>query len=119
VYTCADGRHVAVGALEERFYLEFVRGLGLDPAVLPDRDETANWPRLRRIFALRFAKAGRDAWADRFEGSEACVTPVLSLAEAAEHPHNRSRGTYRRDDAGGLRAAPAPRFLDDMRVGEP
>jgi alpha-methylacyl-CoA racemase len=119
VYTCADGRHVAVGALEERFYLAFVRGLGLDPAGLPDRDETANWPRLRRIFALLFAEAARDAWAARFEGTEACVTPVLSLAEAAEHPHNRSRGTYRRDDAGGLRAAPAPRFLENMRVGEP
>jgi alpha-methylacyl-CoA racemase len=124
VYTCADGRHVAVGALEERFYLEFVLGLGLDPDLLPDRDEPANWPRLRRIFALRFAGAARDAWAARFEGSAACVTPVLSLAEAAEHPHHRARGTYTRDDAGALWPAPAPRFLDDLpareaAVGEP
>jgi alpha-methylacyl-CoA racemase len=124
VYTCADGRHVAVGALEERFYLEFVHGLGLDPDRLPDRDEPANWPRLRRAFALRFAEAGRDAWAARFEGSQACVTPVLSLAEAAEHPHLRARGTYPRDEAGALRPAPAPRFLDELPVraaaiGEP
>ncbi len=118
VYTCADGRHIAVGALEERFYLEFVRGLGLDPGALPDRDEPANWPRLRRVFALRFAEAGRDAWAARFEGTAACVTPVLSLAEAAGHPHHRARGTYPRDDAGAIRPAPAPRLLDDVPVRE-
>jgi alpha-methylacyl-CoA racemase len=123
VYACADGRHIAVGALEERFYLEFVRGLGLDPAQLPDRDDRREWPRLRRVFARRFAQAGRDAWARRFAGTQACVTPVLSLAEAAEHPHHRARGTYRRDGA-GLLPAPAPRFLDELpvraaAVGEP
>jgi len=124
VYTCADGRHVAVGALEERFYLAFVRGLGLDARQLPDRDDPENWPRLRRAFALRFAEDGRDAWARRFEGSEACVTPVLSLAEAAEHPHHRARGTYRSDGAGLRLPGPAPRFLEDLpvrgaAVGEP
>ena len=112
VYTCADGRHVAVGALEERFYRQFVRGLGLDPEQLPDRDDPAQWPALRRQFALRFATADRDSWAGRFDGTEACVTPVLSLAEAAEHPHHRARGTYR-DEAGLRLPAAAPRFLDD------
>lgn len=120
VYACADGRHIAVGALEERFYLAFVRGLGLDPGQLPDRDDPGNWPALRRIFALRFAEAGRDAWAARLAESEACVTPVLSLAEAAEHPHHRARGTYARDASGALRPAPAPRLLalDDLPVRE-
>jgi alpha-methylacyl-CoA racemase len=112
VYTCADGRHIAVGALEERFYQAFVRGLGLDPAQLPDRDDPAQWSALRRRFALRFATADRDWWAGRFEGTDACVTPVLSLAEAAEHPHHRARGTYR-DEAGLRLPAAAPRFLDD------
>jgi alpha-methylacyl-CoA racemase len=111
VYACADGRHIAVGALEERFYLEFVRGLGLDPAQLPDRDDPEHWPGLRRAFALQFAECDRDTWAKRFEESEACVTPVLSLAEAAEHPHHRARGTYR-GGAGRRLPAPAPRFLD-------
>jgi len=113
VYTCADGRHVAVGALEERFYAQFVRGLGLDPDELPDRDDPEHWPALRRLFALRFAEADRDSWATRFEGTEACVTPVLSLEEAAEHPHHRARGTYR-DEAGLRLPAAAPRFLDHL-----
>ncbi|MGH3415621.1 MAG: CaiB/BaiF CoA transferase family protein [Actinocrinis sp.] len=116
VYTCADGRHIAVGALEERFYLAFVRGLGLDPAQLPDRDDPERWPALRRVFALRIAQADRDTWAAGFEGTDACVTPVLSLAEAADHPHHRARGTYR--DESGLRLpAAVPRFVHS--VGEP
>jgi alpha-methylacyl-CoA racemase len=102
VYRCADGRHVAVGALEERFYGALVRGLGLDADALPDRDDPENWPKLRRGCEQRFAEADRDEWARRFEGSEACVTPVLSFDEAAEHPHHRARGTYGRG---------APRFV--------
>ncbi len=111
VYTCADGRHIAVGALERRFYLAFVRGLGLDPEQLPDRDDPAAWPELRRRFAEAISGRGRDEWAAAFEGTEACVTPVLDLDEAAAHPHNHARGLFRTVD--GLRQpAPAPRFHD-------
>ncbi|MFI5807656.1 CaiB/BaiF CoA transferase family protein [Streptomyces sp. NPDC051561] len=101
-YRCADGGHVAVGALEERFYAALLDGLGLDAAALPDREDPANWAELQRRFADRFATADRDVWAARFEGTEGCVTPVLTLQEAAAHPHQVAR-------AGGP-AVPAPRF---------
>jgi alpha-methylacyl-CoA racemase len=101
-YPCADGGHVAVGALEERFYAALLDGLGLDARALPDRDDPANWPALREEFARRFACHDRDHWARLFEPTEACVTPVLTAAEAASHPHHRAR------DSGP--AVPAPRF---------
>ncbi|MEC4017655.1 CaiB/BaiF CoA transferase family protein [Streptomyces sp. H27-D2] len=101
-YVCADGRHVAVGALEEAFYAALLDGLGLDPAALPDRGEPANWPALRAVFAERFAGRDRDVWAEVFASTDACVSPVLSLAEAAGHPHHRARGSGP--------AVPAPRF---------
>ncbi|MDX6315817.1 MAG: alpha-methylacyl-CoA racemase, partial [Streptomyces sp.] len=109
VYACADGRHVAVGALEERFYAALLHGLGLDPADLPDRDDPANWPALQARFTARFAERTRDAWADHFDGTEACVTPVLTLDEAADHPHLRTRGTapcFDRTPSGAGRAIP-------------
>ncbi|WP_354643044.1 CaiB/BaiF CoA transferase family protein [Kitasatospora camelliae] len=101
-YPCADGRYVAVGALEERFYAALLDGLELDPAALPDRDCPAHWPKLRALFAERFARRDRDAWAARFEGTEACVTPVLTVHEAAQHPHHLARKSGP--------ATPAPRF---------
>ncbi|WP_405657510.1 CaiB/BaiF CoA transferase family protein [Streptomyces sp. NBC_00079] len=101
-YACADGGHVAVGALEERFYRALLDGLELDPERLPDRSDPVNWPSLRRVFAHRIRTQSRDEWARRFEETEACVTPVLSVAEAAAHPHHQARGSGP--------AAPAPRF---------
>jgi len=105
VYECADGGHIAVGALEERFYQALAEGLGLDPANLPDRDDPANWPALRELFAERFAQRDRDEWARAFEQTDACVTPVLTTAEAARHPHLVQRNTF----SHGQPAA-APRF---------
>ncbi|MER5632042.1 CaiB/BaiF CoA transferase family protein [Streptomyces nitrosporeus] len=101
-YACADGGHIAVGALEDRFYAALLDGLALDPGRLPDRQDPANWPALRRAFADRFLRRDRDAWAGHFEDTDACVTPVLSLDEAALHPHQRARGS--------APGAPAPRF---------
>ncbi|WP_101258519.1 CaiB/BaiF CoA transferase family protein [Streptomyces barkulensis] len=101
-YECADGRHMAVGALEERFYTALLDGLGLDPGSLPDRDDTANWPVLERLFEERFARYDRDTWTARFAGTEACATPVLTVEEAASHPHHLARGSGP--------TAPAPRF---------
>jgi alpha-methylacyl-CoA racemase len=107
-YTCRDGGFVAVGALEPRFYAALVAGLGLDAERAPQFD-IAGWPRLHALFADIFATRDRDDWAARFAGTEACVTPVLSLSEAGAHPHNRARGTFA--DVGGLsQPAPAPRF---------
>ncbi|HZM78175.1 MAG TPA: CaiB/BaiF CoA-transferase family protein [Candidatus Limnocylindrales bacterium] len=106
IYECADGGHVAVGALEERFYHALVAGLGLDAAPLPDRDDPANWPALRELFASRFAERDRDEWARVFEATDACVTPVLSTAEAMRHPHLAQRRTFTEQ----AQPAPAPRF---------
>ena len=108
-YTCADGEYVAVGAIEPRFYEALLSGLELTRDVVPDRDDKANWAALRSLLAARFAAQPRAYWVDRFHGTEACVTPVLSFDEAAEDPHLKARGTYLRVD-GNLSAAPAPRF---------
>lgn len=108
-YACADGRFVAVGALEAKFYAELVAGLGLDPGVLPDRDDPATWPALTKVLQEVFVGRTRDEWAAVFEGTDACVTPVLDYREAAEHGHVRSRGSVTRVD-GRLSSGPAPRF---------
>jgi len=106
-YGCKDGRFVAVGALEPQFYAALIAGLELEPETAPQFD-IAGWPALHARFAAVFATRDRDDWAARFEGSDACVTPVLTLAEAARHPHNKTRGTF--FEQGVVQAAPAPRF---------
>lgn len=108
-YACADGRFVAVGALEEHFWAALLERLGDEAAELPDRADRAAWPALHTGLARIFATRDRDAWVEHFAGSDACVTPVLTFAEAADHPHLRARGTYTEQD-GRIQAAPAPRF---------
>ncbi|MFJ4684050.1 CaiB/BaiF CoA transferase family protein [Streptomyces sp. NPDC091377] len=111
VYRCADGGHVAVGALEPQFFAALLRVLGLtgDPDFARQRDP-ATWPVMRTRLTEIFARRPRDEWASLFLGRNACVTPVLSLTEAVEHPHNMARGTHRRGPRGGPEPAPAPRF---------
>jgi alpha-methylacyl-CoA racemase len=108
-YTCADGQHVAIGPLEPRFYAQLLDGLGLDPTTLPAQGDVAGYPVLRERFTAAFATRTRDEWAAVFEGTEACVTPVLALDEVADHPHLTARGTIVAPD-GVRQAAPAPRF---------
>jgi alpha-methylacyl-CoA racemase len=108
-YTCADGRHVAVGALEPQFYAALVAGLGLDAATLPDRDDRTSWPELRATFAACFATKSRDEWADVFADLDACVAPVLELGEVTAHPHNVARGLIVEVD-GVEQPAVAPRL---------
>ncbi|MFB7335397.1 CaiB/BaiF CoA transferase family protein [Streptomyces adustus] len=109
VYETADGGWMAVGALEPQFYAEFVALLGLVGEVLPDRADPRNWPELRALFTARFKTADRARWTAVFEGTDACVAPVLSLHEAAGHRHLAARGTY--TEAYGItQPAPAPRF---------
>ena len=108
-YACADGRFVAVGALEPHFFAALVAGLGLNVDELGKQYDRAGWPQMRQRFTEAFATGTRDEWAQRFAGVEACVTPVLTFAEAAEHPHLAHRGTYVEVD-GVVQAAPAPRF---------
>ena len=108
-YETADGRHVAVGALEPQFYAELLRGLGLDDAGLPAQHDLAGWPVLRARFTDVFKQRTQAEWTEIFEGSDACVAPVLALGEARSHPHNVARGTF--TDVGGVvQPAPAPRF---------
>ncbi|MGW0940420.1 CaiB/BaiF CoA transferase family protein [Streptomyces sp. NPDC002666] len=111
VYETAEGGWMAVGALEPQFYTVFVSLLGLDGDELPDRADPRNWPELRAAFTTRFKSATRQEWTAVFEGSDACVAPVLSLHEAARHRHLAGRGTY--TEAYGItQPAPAPRFSD-------
>ncbi|MCX3059899.1 CaiB/BaiF CoA transferase family protein [Streptomyces beihaiensis] len=107
-YETADGQCMAVGALEQQFYDEFIALMGLAD-VAPDRKDLARWGELRDAVAARFRERTRDEWTAVFEGSDACVAPVLSLREAPHHPHLAARGTF--VDHGGItQPAPAPRF---------
>jgi alpha-methylacyl-CoA racemase len=109
VYECADGRHVAVGAIEPQFYGALLAGLGLDQADLPGQHDQASWPAIRQRFAVIFATRARDEWAAVFAGTDACVTPVLSLAEAPADPHMAARQSL--VTLGGvIQAGVAPRF---------
>jgi alpha-methylacyl-CoA racemase len=108
-YQTADG-YLAVGAIEPRFYAVLLAGLGLaEDESLPDRDDRASWPALRERFASVIAGRTTAQWTEVFAGTDACVAPVLSLAEAVKHPHNQARGTF--TEVGGVtQPAPAPRF---------
>ncbi|HUR75609.1 MAG TPA: CaiB/BaiF CoA-transferase family protein [Sporichthya sp.] len=108
-YTCADGRWVAVGAIEPQFYAALLEGLHLTDAELPNQLDRSGWPTLRARFAEVFSTRTRDDWAAHFDGTDACVTPVLEWDEVAQHPHHAARGTL--VELGGVvQAAPAPRF---------
>lgn len=108
-YGTADGGYVAVAPLKPQFYAEMVDLLGLSADDLPDRDDRSRWPELRRTLTRTFASRTRDEWADLFDGTDACVTPVLSIAEATVHPHHVARRTYV-EEFGVTQPAPAPRF---------
>lgn len=112
VYETSDGRWMSVGGLEPQFYAAMERvlvGAGLDISDLPDRYDLAEWPALRKVLAETFVTKTQAEWTTLFDGTEACVAPVVPMNEAAQHPHNLARGTYVERD-GLLQAAPAPRF---------
>ncbi|MEO3856351.1 CaiB/BaiF CoA-transferase family protein [Acrocarpospora sp. B8E8] len=108
-YACADQRYVAVGALEPQFFSALLDGLGIDAREFGRQHDRACWPEMRRRFTATFATRTREEWAARFAGTDACVTPVLTFAEATGHPQLAARGTYVEVD-GVVQAAPAPRF---------
>ncbi|MFJ1646976.1 CaiB/BaiF CoA transferase family protein [Streptomyces sp. NPDC088258] len=107
-YETADGRYMAVGALEPRFYRQFVGLLGVADQ-LPSRNDFDRWDELREAVAARFRTRTRARWTEVFAGSDACVAPVLSLGEAPTHPHLAARATFT-EHAGLVQPAPAPRF---------
>ena len=109
VYPTKDGKWLAVGAIEARFYGELIERLGLKGRQLPEQHDRKGWPLLRAAFAERIATKTRSEWEEAFKGSDACVAPVLTLGEVKAHPHNRARATFVERD-GVLQPAPAPRF---------
>jgi alpha-methylacyl-CoA racemase len=109
VYETADGRHLAVGALEPRFWAELLERVGLPADDLPAQLDRDSWSLLRERLAATFRARTRDEWCRLLEGTDACVAPVLSLLEAPTHPHNQARTTF--IEVGDVtQPAPAPRF---------
>jgi alpha-methylacyl-CoA racemase len=109
-YRTRDGQYVSVGAIEPQFYAALLRGLGLDPATMPHQMDQSRWPETAARFAEIFASKTRAEWSDVFDGTDACVAPVLGLGEAGDHPHNRARDLLIADTSGKLEPAPAPRL---------
>jgi alpha-methylacyl-CoA racemase len=108
-YRCADGGFVAVGALEPKFFAAFAQGIGLDEAFVRGQYDRRRWPAMREAIAALLVAQTRDHWAVRFDGSDACVAPVLTLAEAPAHAHAQARQAYVEID-GVVQPGPAPRF---------
>ena len=108
-YRTADGRYMAVGALEPQFFHVLVSGLEIDRTGKPDQYDRSGWPEMRREFATAFAAKSRDEWSEVFEGVDACVSPVLSMGDAPVYSHNQYRKTFV-DVAGSMQPGPAPRF---------
>jgi alpha-methylacyl-CoA racemase len=109
VYETKDGKWLAVGAIEKRFYEELIERLGLADKDLPKQHDRKRWPELKKHIAEAIASRTRAEWEHVFEGSDACVAPVLALGEVDKHPHNIARSTFLKRD-GVLQPAPAPRF---------
>lgn len=108
-YETADGRHIAVACLEPQFFAEFARLLPLEDRFARAQYDIRLWPEMRAAITARVMEKSRDDWWSIFADTDACVAPVLSMAEAPDHPHNVARGTFRREGR-LVRAAPAPRF---------
>jgi len=108
-YETADGQFMSVGAIEQRFYAELLKGLEVDPESLPHQFDLAKWPEMIERFSEVFKTRTRDQWTAIFEGKDACVAPVLNLDEVAKHPHNKEREII--IDLNGVpQPAPAPRL---------
>jgi len=120
-YETKDGKYVAIGSIEPKFYEELLSRLGLKDQKLPAQHDRRGWPALRTLFSEKFKEKSRDQWCAVFEGSDACFAPVLTFSEARAHPHNAARGTFTR--VGEVdQPAPAPRFSrtpGNIRRGPP
>jgi len=106
-YLTSDGKYMAVGAVESKFFAEFSHLTGLDPNI--DHLDRSNWQALRKDIEGIFVTKTQEEWIEIFSGTDACVAPVMSIAEALKHPHNVQRNTF--VNIGGItQPAPAPRF---------
>ncbi|HEV3352846.1 MAG TPA: CaiB/BaiF CoA-transferase family protein [Acidimicrobiales bacterium] len=109
VYETADGKFMAIGAIEQQFYAELLERSGLKDIELPFQMDRDQWPAMKDQFAALFKRKTRDEWQSILEGTDACAVPVLSMTEAPSHPHNVARQTFIERD-GVVQPAPAPRF---------
>ncbi|HVP08305.1 MAG TPA: CaiB/BaiF CoA-transferase family protein [Burkholderiales bacterium] len=108
-YETRDGKYVAIGSIESKFYEELLSRLGLSAQDLPAQHDRKGWPALRKAFAEKFKERSREEWCEAFDGSDACFAPVLTFSEARTHPHNVARATFTR--SGKVeQPSPAPRF---------
>ncbi len=108
-YECADGRHVALGPLEPKFFAELARRIGLDERFVKRQYDRRVWPEMRAAIAALMRTKTRDEWCAVLEGSDACFAPVLAMTEAPQHAHAQARGGFVEVD-GVMQPAPAPRF---------
>lgn len=109
-YETADGKFMSVGAIEPQFYAQLLEGLGLDASEMAHQYDRDAWPKTAARFADVFKTKSRDQWAVIFDGTDACVAPILTLGEAPGHPHNRARGTFTRGVGGSIAPQAAPRL---------
>ena len=109
VYETSDGKYVSIGSIEGKFYDELLRLSGLKQEELAPQNDRKQWPQMKERVATLFRTKTRDEWCKIMEGSDICFAPVLSMAEAPNHPHNKLRGTFVEQD-GVVQPAPAPRF---------
>ena len=108
-YECADGKYISIGSLEPQFYALLLEKAGIDDPQFETQYVQENWPEMREKAAAVFRSKTREQWCELMEGSDVCFAPVLDLAEAPQHPHNRARQTFVEFD-GVVQPAPAPRF---------
>lgn len=108
-YQTSDGKHVSVGPIEPQFFAQMIQKSGMPESFIQDQNNPEKWAEIKSTMTETFNSKTRDEWVDIFEGSDACVAGILNIREAAEHPHNKSRGTYI-DIEGHVQPAPAPQF---------
>ncbi|XP_034379409.1 alpha-methylacyl-CoA racemase [Arvicanthis niloticus] len=109
-YRTADGEFMAVGAIEPKFYTLLLKGLGLKSEELPSQMSIADWPEMKKKFADVFAKKTKAEWCRIFDGTDACVTPVLTFEEAPHHQHSRERASFITDEEQHTSPRPAPQL---------
>ena len=109
VYETKDGKHISIGSIEKKFYEELLQLSGLKNEELAPQNDRKSWPQMKERVAALFRTKTRDEWCKIMEGSDICFAPVLSMAEAPNHPHNKLRGTFVERD-GVTQPTPAPRF---------
>ncbi|NXI49920.1 AMACR racemase, partial [Chloroceryle aenea] len=107
-YKTSDGKFMAVGAIEPQFYEQLIKGLGLDSDKLPSQFSYSDWPEMKKRFASVFAQKTQAEWCSIFDGTDACVSPILSFDEVASHQHNKERNSFIKNDQEDISPRPAP-----------